>query len=73
MFAVAWLGMRYLVSVPLAKSSDYDVLAEIDGRIARVQVKTTRVLNDKGRWVVTLGGPKYAEYEVDPGPPLTLS
>lgn len=121
-YAAMWLTLQgYLVSLPLGNSSDYDMLAEIRGRIARVQVKTTRV-NTKNRWVVTLatrggnqswsglvkrfsakrcdylyahtacgrrwfiparhveggaglslGGPKYAEYEVDPGAPLTLS
>jgi len=121
-YAVAWLAaQRYLVSVPLGSSSDYDVLAEIKGRIARIQVKTTRCYRND-RWVVTLatrggnqswsglvklfsptrceylyvhtgdgrrwfiparhveggaslclGGPKYAEYEVDQGAPLTLS
>ena len=120
--AVAWLAaQRHMVSVPLGSSPDYDVLAEINGRIARVQVKTTRCYRND-RWVVTLatrggnqswsglvkrfsskrceflyvhaadgrrwfipsrrveggaglwlGGPKYAEYEVDPGAPLTLS
>ena len=111
-----------MVALPLGNASDYDLLAEIDGRISRVQVKTTRLKNPKDRWVVTLatrggnrswsgvvkrfsaqrcdylyahtacgrrwfiparcveggtglclGGPKYAEYEVDPGAPLTLS
>ena len=121
-YAVAWLAaQRHLVSVPLGSSPDYDVLAEINGRIARVQVKTSRCFRND-RWVVTLatrggnqswsglvkrfsakrceflyvhvadgrrwfiparrveggaglclGGPKYAEYEVDPGAPLTLS
>ena len=121
-YAVAWLADQgHLVSVPLGNSSDYDVLAEIQGRIARVQVKTTRCFRND-RWVVTLatrggnqswsglvkhfsakrceylyvhtavgrrwfipsthveggaslrlGGPKYTEYEVDPGHRLTVS
>lgn len=120
--AVAWLlsiGAR--VAVPIGNCSDYDLVAEIERRVRRVQVKTTRVFRES-RWVVTLatrggnqswsglvkhfsaercddlyvhtacgrrwfipaarveggaglflGGPKYAEYEVEPGPPLTLS
>src|SRR3954470_6582022 len=53
-YAVAWLaGQGHLVSIPLGNSSDYDVLAEIKGRIARVQVKTTRCYRND-RWTVTL-------------------
>jgi hypothetical protein len=120
--AVCWLmAQGWAVSLPIGSCSDYDVVAEIDNRPARVQVKTTRVLRNE-RWIVTLatrggnrswsglvkrfsasrceylyvhtacgrrwfvpagdaeggaglclGGPKYAEHEVDPGPPLTLS
>jgi len=120
--AVAWLAANTeMVCLPLGNPSDYDVVAEIDGRLARVQVKTTRCFRND-RWVVTLatrggnqswsglvkrfsadrcdflyvhtgpgrrwfipageveggaglclGGPKYAEYEIDPGAPLTLS
>lgn len=121
-FAVFWLRLRgWRIALPIGNCSDYDVVAEIDGKLAKVQVKTTRVF-EKNRWIVTLatrggnqswnglvkrfssdrcdylyvhtacgrrwflpseaveggsglclGGPKYAEYEVDPGPPLTLS
>lgn len=53
MYAAAWLAQAYLVAVPLGSSSDYDLLAEIRGKIARVQVKTTRVFH-KNRWVVSL-------------------
>ena len=120
--AVAWLGqIGATVGVVLGNCSDYDVLAELDGRLIRVQVKTTRCF-DKGRWVValatrggnqswsglvkrfspkrcdylyvhtapgrrwfmpaavveggtsiSLGGPKYAAYEIEKGFPLTLS
>ena len=96
-------------------------MAELDGRLIRVQVKTTRCFH-KGRWIatlatrggnqswsglakrfspercdylfvhtgpgrrwfipadkveggsgITLGGPKYAEYEIERGLSLTLS
>jgi hypothetical protein len=106
------------IAVPIGHSPDWDVIAEIEGRLLRVQVKTTQCLR-KGRWEVTLctrggnqswnglvkhldrsrcdylfvlvgdgrrwfipasavdggshialGGPKYAEYEVDSGRPL---
>jgi hypothetical protein len=120
--AIAWLAANTrMVALPLGNASDYDVLAEIDGKIARVQVKTTRCFRND-RWVVTLatrggnqswsglvkrfspkrceflyvhtgggrrwfipaarveggaglclGGPKYSEYEVEPGAPLTVS
>jgi hypothetical protein len=120
--AVAWLaGQGWPIALPIGNCPDYDVIATIDGRLARVQVKTTRVLR-KRRWEVTictrggnqswsglvkrftsqrceylyvhtacgrrwfipstevdggnglrLGGPKYERFEVDPGPPLTLS
>jgi hypothetical protein len=119
-FALAWLGQRYEVAVPLGNPSVYDLLAEINGAIARIQVKTTRCFRND-RWAVTLatrggnqswsglvkrfssarceflyvhthagrrwfipatqveggaglclGGPKYAEYEVDLGPPLAI-
>jgi Holliday junction resolvase-like predicted endonuclease len=120
--AVAWLMSKgYPIFLPIGNPPNYDVVAEIDGRLVGVQVKTTRVWQ-KDRWVVTLatrggnqswnglvkrfsadrcdylyahtacgrrwfipaadveggaglclGGPKYAQYEVDPGLPLTLS
>jgi len=120
--AIAWLGKTFRsVSVPLGNCSDYDVVADIDGKLAKVQVKTSRqrvgdrycvTLCTRGgnqswngivkrfsadrcdflfahtaegrRWFVpsakvdgttsiVLGGPKYAEYEIEPGWPLTLS
>ena len=120
--AVCWLASRgWLSGVPIGNNPDYDVIADIDGRLVKVQVKTSRYFRHE-RWTVTLctaggnqswtgivkrfsperyeylyahvadgrrwfipsgvieggraillGGPKYAEYEVDPGPPLTLS
>jgi hypothetical protein len=117
--AMYWLAsIGASVCIPVGHSPDYDLVAEIDGRLLRVQVKTctrwwryrwsvavcTRggnqswgglvkrldasrcdylfVLTGEGRrWfipahafgggtAIALGGPKYAEYEVDPGDPI---
>jgi hypothetical protein len=121
-FAIGWLmAQGWTTAMPIGNCSDYDALADIDGRIVRVQVKTSRYFRnnrwgvslitaggnqswtgvvkrftpdrydylyahvaDGRRWFIPshaiegsrgilLGGPKYAEYEVDPGHPLTLS
>ena len=47
--AVAWLGqIGATVGVVLGNCSDYDVMAELEGRLIRVQVKTSRyVRNDR--------------------------
>ena len=115
--AIEWLTFQgATVAVPLFNSPDWDLVAEIDGRLARVQVKTSGLRTPKGYWQVrictrggnqswngvakyfsparcdylfalvadgrrwyipaqaldgrssvTLGGPKYAEFEVVPG------
>jgi hypothetical protein len=119
--ALEWLvGRGYNVYVPFGHSEDCDFVADIDGRLERVQVKTSIsrqgaryavmlatkggnrswtgtvkrfsaercdrlfvLVGDGRRWwipsasiegctVVLLGGPKYAEYEVEPGRPLPL-
>jgi hypothetical protein len=118
MSALLWLwGMGYRVAVPLGHCPDYDLLAEIDYRVVRVQVKTTTVfrkrweltvctrggnqswngvvklldssrcdylfahVGDGRRWFIPaselgggsgilLGGPKYAAFEIEPGPPI---
>ena len=107
-----------IVCFPLGHSPDWDFIAEYEGRLVRVQVKTcvsfhkhrwcvavcTRggnqswsglvkrfdqrscdylfaVVGDGRRWCIpsdalegqtkiALGGPKYAEFEVEPGRPL---
>jgi hypothetical protein len=120
--AVEWLGSRgYPVWIPFGHSPDYDLVAEIDGRLLRVQVKTSTLqvkgrfqvalrtnggnqswtgvvkrfspercdwlfvlVGDGRRWFIpatavdgatgiTLGGPKYAAYEVESGRPLITS
>jgi hypothetical protein len=106
------------VSLPLFNNPDYDVIADFDGQLLRVQVKTSTCWH-KGRFVValctrggnqswngivkrldssrcdavfihvgdgrrwyipvdqlagstsiSLGGPKYSEFEIEPGEPL---
>lgn len=121
--AIRWLGWTFnAVAVPLGNCSDYDAIAEIEGRLVKVQVKTSRQRLANNRFGVTLctrggnqswngivkrfssdrcdylfvhvvdgrrwfipsnrvegttcivvGGPKYAAFEIEPGPPLTLS
>ncbi len=40
--AIEWLTRQgATVSAPLGHSPDYDMIAEIDGRLLRVQVKTS--------------------------------
>ena len=52
--AISWLGQTgATVAIVLGNCSDYDVVAEIEGRVARVQVKTTRRFCEN-RWEVTL-------------------
>jgi hypothetical protein len=117
--AMQWLASQGAqLYVPLGHSPDVDVVAEIDGRLLRIEVKTSAFVR-RGRWVVSiatrggnrswsglvkyfdpdrcdflfvlvangrrwfiptsaieatatlnLGGPKYGEFEIDPGQPL---
>jgi hypothetical protein len=117
--AVIWLlSVGAYVFVPFGHSPDFDLVADLDGRLLRVQVKTSTCWNghrysvalctrggnqswnrvvkkldatrcdyvfvhvgDGRRWFIpatalgggsglTLGGPKYAEFEVERGEPL---
>ena len=117
--AALWLtGQGAKVSKPIGHCPDYDLVADFDGRLCRIEVKTcTRRTNkrwsvqvcthggnqswtgtvklfdsarcdfvyvhagDGSRWfiparaldggrAVSLGGPKYAEYEVERGTPI---
>jgi hypothetical protein len=118
--AAQWLARRgATVAIPIGHSRDWDLLADLDGRPIRVQVKTSVCRSKPGRWAVTLctrggnqswnglvkrldpsrcdylfvhvgdgrrwfiptralecrsgltlGGPKYAEFEVEPGAPI---
>ena len=117
--AMCWLASRGArIAVPVGNNRHWDLIAELDRRVLRVQVKTTRC-SRRGRWEVTvatrggnqswsgvaklldpsrfeylfvlvgsgrrwfipaasvdgssgllLGGPKYAEFEVEPGDPI---
>jgi PD-(D/E)XK endonuclease len=119
MSAMCWLASRgATVAIPVGSSRNWDLLAELDGRVVRVQVKTS-TCSVKDRWDVTLctrggnqswnglvkrldssrfdylfvlvgdgrrwfipaaqvaagwhlrlGGPKYAEFEVERGDPI---
>jgi PD-(D/E)XK endonuclease len=52
--AIAWLvGAGATVSMPLFHGPDYDLIAEFDGRLERVQVKTS-VAWHKHRFVVAI-------------------
>ena len=116
---MCWLASQGAsVAIPVGNNRHWDLVAELDGRLIRVQVKTTRCVR-RGRWEVTvatrggnqswtgvaklldrsrfdylfvlvadgrrwfipadrvdgvaglrLGGPKYAEFEVEPGDPI---
>ena len=120
--AAAWLlEQGHDVYVPFGHSPDVDLVAEIEGNLVRIQVKSCR-FRQNGRWAtsvctrggnqswnrivkrmdpsrcdylfvavadgrrwfipadclgggqgILLGGPKYAQYEVEPGPPMPLS
>jgi PD-(D/E)XK nuclease superfamily protein len=117
--AMEWLAsVGASIYIPVGHSPDVDVLADLDGRLLRVQVKTSRsfrnsrwairvctrggnqswngvtkqmdpsrcdylfvLVGDGRRWfipsdrvegghAILLGGPKYAEFEVERGRPL---
>jgi hypothetical protein len=117
--AMCWLAWRGAsVALPVGSSPHWDLIAELDGQLLRVQVKTS-TCREKSRWDVTLctrggnqswnglvkrldptrfdslfvlvgdgrrwfipasrvegrsglrlGGPKYAEFEVERGDPI---
>lgn len=123
--AIEWLTRAgALVMIPFGHSPDFDLVAYVNGRMLRVQVKTSTqqlttpegrsrsvvalvtsggnqswngsrkkadpsrfdylfaLTGDGRRWfipstmldaetAVTLGGPKYAEFEIEPGGPIT--
>jgi bifunctional DNA-binding transcriptional regulator/antitoxin component of YhaV-PrlF toxin-antitoxin module len=58
--AMEWLASRGAhIYVPVGHSPDVDLIAEIDGRMLRVEVKTSNHRNDAGRWsvhIATRGG-----------------
>jgi len=49
-----WLASRGAnVAIPVGSSPHWDLVAELDGCVVRIQVKTSACVH-KGRWVVTL-------------------
>jgi hypothetical protein len=116
MYWLAWRGAH--VALPVGNNRHWDLVAELDGRVVRVQVKTGRsrrggrwevrvstsggnqswnrvvklldpsrfdylfvLVGDGRRWFIPaegievgcglrLGGPKYAEFEVERGDPI---
>ena len=54
MSAMCWLASRGAnVAIPVGSSPHWDLVAELEGRVLRIQVKTSVCVN-KGRWAVTL-------------------
>jgi Holliday junction resolvase-like predicted endonuclease len=120
--AIQWLAQQgALIFTPLFRAPNYDLIADIDGRVVRIEVKTSNSLTPAGnysvavctrggnqswnkiakrwdrnrcdylfvhvgdgrRWfipasrvdggnVIVLGGRKYAQFEIDRGPPLLV-
>jgi Holliday junction resolvase-like predicted endonuclease len=118
--AIAWLAQQgALIFTPLFRSPDYDLIADMSGRIVRIEVKTSNSRTPVGNWAVAvctrggnqswnkiakrfdrnrcdyvfaqvgdgrrwfipaariegstaivLGGRKYAQFEIEPGPAL---
>ena len=53
--AIGWFGRRGLtVSIPLADNQPYDLVVDVDGALARVQVKTATGRSPYGRFLVSL-------------------
>jgi hypothetical protein len=53
--AIGWFGRRaMLVSIPLADNQPYDLVVDIEGYFAKVQVKTATGRSKYGRFVVTI-------------------
>jgi PD-(D/E)XK endonuclease len=52
--AIEWLGSRgYPIAIPVGHSPDWDLIAEIDGKLVRIQVKTATFIRN-GRFHVSL-------------------
>ena len=118
--AIAWLAQQgALIVTPLFRSPDNDLIAEVAGKIVRIEVKTSNARTPVGNWSIAactrggnqswnkitkrfdrsrcdyvfvhvgdgrrwfipaariegetsivVGGRKYAQFEIEPGPPL---
>jgi hypothetical protein len=52
--AMEWLASQGArISLPFGHSPDYDLIADVGGRLLRVQVKTSRSRR-RGRWIVAV-------------------
>jgi PD-(D/E)XK endonuclease len=52
--AISWLAGRGIPTLmPLVHSPNYDLVADLDGRLVRIEVKTSTVFR-RGRWEVTV-------------------
>jgi hypothetical protein len=52
--AMCWLASQGAhIAVPVGNNRHWDLIAELDGRVLRVQVKSSRC-RQRGRWSVTL-------------------
>ncbi len=52
--AIAYFTMKgYTVAIPLTDSQQYDLIVDIDGKLSRVQVKTTR-FKGRGSYEISL-------------------
>lgn len=70
--AIGWFSRRGLtVSIPLADNQPYDLIADIDGDLARIQVKTATSRSPYGRFVVHIktGGGNQSFHTVKPFDP----
>ena len=68
---LAWQGAS--VAVPVGNNRHWNLIVDLDGQALRVQVKTARswrLGRVGGGTALRLGGPKYAEFEVEPGHPI---
>lgn len=65
--AIAYFGSNgFTVSVPLNDTQDYDLVVEIEGKLHKVQVKSTANKENKNSYRVNLrsmGGTKGIEYK----------
>ncbi|MEA2483104.1 MAG: endonuclease, partial [Thermoleophilaceae bacterium] len=53
--AIAWLAQKgALIFTPLFRSPDYDLVAEIHGRLVRIEVKTSNSRTPAGNWAVAI-------------------
>ena len=53
--AIEWLtSIGAFVLKPLFHSPDYDLVAEMEGRLVRIEVKTSGRQNERGRWEVRI-------------------